>query len=123
MNQLSFKIKGGDYSDDLIEEAKYQTALAASGWLHRFTAWIWDGNGLKVKDASGDESDDCHFSLFGNVIYRCPFRGWFNPEKKVIAFMCNAQMGQHVRGGDEMPERVYRHLLGRFGKDCRFVFP
>lgn len=113
--QLSFKIKDGEHSDDFITEAQYQSALAASGWLHRFTAWVWDGMSLKVKNVpQGEDEESCHHTLFGDMIYRSPFRGWFNPHSRILSFMSRER---DVIDTCQIPERLYRRLIERFGKD------
>lgn len=113
--QLTFQIKDGEHSDDLDIEARYQSALAASGWLHRFTAWIWDGMSLKVKNVpDGEDEESCHYTLFGDVIYRAPFRGWFNPRSRILSLMSRER---DVIESCQIPERLYRRLIDKFGKD------
>lgn len=109
MEQATFTVRG-DYSDDMIEEAKCQTVAAHLSLMHRGTGWIWDDRVI-AKDTCTLHPDDerTHYELFGDRIYQLRFRGWFNGKLLTVS--------DRLHDIDEvgnLPERLLRHLMRKF---------
>lgn len=68
--------------------------------------WIWFDGGLKVG------SGRTHNQTFGSeIVDRARFKGWYDTGKQVISFV---DMRQMINSVEEIPQRVYDHLLRRF---------
>jgi hypothetical protein len=120
--QLELTFKGGEYSDNFAEDEQYQRAYASMEYCHRHIGWLWDGVSLHYKDADEEMEDgDCHYALFGDLLYRSVYRGWFNPHKNTITFCVCRHREESISSPDMIPERVYQHLTRRFGLSLRWI--
>lgn len=120
-----------EYIYDDEEQREEETMARAEGWFsighhgeneedydsenpeNDDFCWIWDGS-LRVSDKS------THNMAFGvKTVDNARFKGWFDRGKNLISFYDQAMEVKHA---DEIPQRVYDHLVRRFGTTNFRVF-
>lgn len=96
--------RNSDFNQDSVENAVW----GIIPFLHRQTAWIWDGR-IIAKNTKGQLEETTHYELFGNQAMFVRFRGWF--ADGILTVM---DRDRQVRCADDLPETLYSHLFRKF---------
>lgn len=106
--QFEFEDRYTGYDDGFVTQSKEAAIWGILPFLHRQTAWIWDGRVI-AKNTKGQLDETCHHELFGDQCYHVRFRGWF--ADGILTVMDRECRVKHA---DDMPETLYSHLLRKF---------
>jgi hypothetical protein len=81
--------------------------------------WIYTSNGLEVAQGGTHSMNFPHLFRYGNQDTFSGYRGWYDPEQKMISVIIPRRIGQvdPAAGSSSLPTRLRTSLADKFGTD------